>query len=241
MSGVLTSPGPPRQHTTLRRHCAPTALAMEDDDAMDALFASLPDSMVSGAAPQPPASELEAARGELSYKAAENTNLRSTVAQLRKQLQEEQGRAARAAGGQPDAEAARLRKQVQQLQTKLEFSSQRQREMEAKAGGGGGSPRKRGAGSASLRAAAVQTDAPPPVAPAPAPAPPQPQPPVADEQPPAAVQKRKRQQPAGRDEGESRGRPSARRAVVAPAVTPRERQREVRTLPLYLYPPDPAR
>jgi len=216
---------------------------MEDDDAMDALFASLPDSMVSGAAPaaappQPPASELEAARGELSYKAAENTNLRSTVAQLRKQLQEEQGRAARAAGGQPDAEAARLRKQVQQLQTKLEFSSQRQREMEAKAGGGS-SPRKRGAGSASLRAAAVQTDAPPP--PAPAPAPPQPQPPVADEQPPAAVQKRKRQQPAGRDEGESRGRPSARRAVVAPAVTPRERQREVRTLPLYLYPPDPAR
>ena len=117
---------------------------MDDDAAMDALFASVPIELISGgaaasAAAVPPheaqrqEAQLQELRQQLSYKNAEATNLRSNLATVQSELAAAKVAAAHGpagGGGRQDSEASRLRRELQQLRTKLEFSEQARREIE---------------------------------------------------------------------------------------------------------------
>ncbi len=98
----------------------------------------LPDALVSGAAQAPPQEthldpELQDLRQQLNYKNAEATNLRTNLAAVQSELAAAKIAAARGAssgGGRQDGEASRLRREIQQLRTKLEFAEQARREMQ---------------------------------------------------------------------------------------------------------------
>jgi predicted nucleic acid-binding Zn-ribbon protein len=93
---------------------------------------------VSGAAQAPPQEthhepELQDLRQQLNYKNAEATNLRTNLAAVQSELTAAKLAAARGAisgGGRHDGEASRLRREIQQLRTKLEFAEQARREMQ---------------------------------------------------------------------------------------------------------------
>jgi hypothetical protein len=93
---------------------------------------------VSGAAQAPPQEthldpELQDLRQQLNYKNAEATNLRTNLAAVQSELAAAKIAAARGAssgGGRQDGEASRLRREIQQLRTKLEFAEQARREMQ---------------------------------------------------------------------------------------------------------------
>ena len=98
----------------------------------------LPDALVSGAAPVPPQdshreAELHDLRQQLNYKNAEATNLRTNLSAMQSELAAAKIAAAHGAtsgGGRQDSEASRLRREIQQLRTKLEFAEQARREMQ---------------------------------------------------------------------------------------------------------------
>ena len=170
----------------------PTRAAMDDDDdAMDALFASIPlDQLMAAPSAAPAAApsleaQLESLQEALGYKGAEATNLRANLAATKAELAAEKAKAAPGdgggsggggggggggsggsggTGGRQDSEASRLRRELQQLRTKLAFAEQAQRELAAQkqipAGGGGASASAAPAAAAvPRRTTAVQTDA----------------------------------------------------------------------------------
>lgn len=93
---------------------------------------------MSGAAPAAPQvphhdAELQDLRRQLNYRNAEATNLRTNLAAVQSELAAAKIAAARGAvggGGRQDGEASRLRREILQLRTKLEFAEQARREMQ---------------------------------------------------------------------------------------------------------------
>lgn len=120
------TPHTPPPH--LRVHSSRTARVGRIPDA-------LLGSGAAAAAPQGPHhdAELQDLRRQLSYKSAEATNLRTNLAAVQSELAAAKIAAARGSvggGGRQDDEASRLRREVLQLRTKLEFAEQARREMQ---------------------------------------------------------------------------------------------------------------
>jgi chromosome segregation ATPase len=119
--------------------CAPAAL---NNRTSRCTSIRLPDALVSGAATAPPQephreAELHDLRQQLNYKNAEATNLRTNLAAVQSELAAAKIAAARGVTsgatsgvGRQDGEASRLRREIQQLRTKLEFAEQARREIQ---------------------------------------------------------------------------------------------------------------